>query len=93
MPVAARGAVLADDRPQTPRPHVAADVVDLDADAKLLSSRTSVRALNREPFIEGIILKSESKKLGVTETKKVTSLKENKVPDSIFLVPAGYKKQ
>jgi hypothetical protein len=52
-----------------------------------------MRALNREPFIDGIILKSESKMHGVTETKHVTSLKENKVPDSIFLVPAGYKKQ
>ncbi len=61
--------------------------------AKYKAALLEMRTLNREPFIEGIILKSESKMLGVTETKKVTSLKENKVPDSIFLVPAGYKKQ
>lgn len=61
--------------------------------AKYKAALLEMRALNREPFIDGIIIKSESKMLGVTETKHVTSLKENKVPDSIFLVPAGYKKQ
>jgi hypothetical protein len=61
--------------------------------AKYKAALLEMRALNREPFIDGIVLKSESKMEGITESTRITYLKENKVPDSIFHVPAGYKKQ
>jgi hypothetical protein len=61
--------------------------------AKYKAALLEMRALNREPFIYGIVLKSESKMEGITESTRITSLKQNKVPDSISHVHAGYKKQ
>lgn len=60
--------------------------------AKYKSALKEMRTLNREPLLDGIILKSESKTFWTSESRRVISIREKNLPASVFLVPDGYKK-